>query len=166
MNNSKEANLAGIHVLVVDDAPDNRLLVTRFLKIAGATSDSASDGTQGLEKAVSGKCDVVLMDIQMPVMDGYEAVSKLRSMHFDKPVIALTAHAMKSERERCLKSGFDAYLTKPIDRAELFAAIRTSFDDYTARMQSEINPHEDTRQDPDGLPAPQEVHQSRDRIQH
>ena len=166
MNDGNDTRLDGIHVLVVDDAPDNRLLVSRFLKIAGAICESAPDGPQGIEKALSGKCDVVLMDIQMPAMDGYEAVAQLRSMNFRKPVIALTAHAMKSERDRCLRSGFDAYLTKPISRIELFETIRKTFEAYALRENNESNQHADIQPDPDGRPVTQEARQTQDHSRH
>jgi CheY-like chemotaxis protein len=120
--------LEGLQILVVDDAADNRLLVTRFLQLAGAHTDVASDGAQGIGLALSKSFDVVLMDIQMPSMDGYEAVSRLRAHHYSSPIIALTAHAMRSERERCLTGGFDAYLTKPISRVDLLKTIRTLAD--------------------------------------
>ena len=115
--------LDGISVLVVDDAPDNRLLVSRFLTLAGATAEMAEDGLDGVEKALAGKHDVVLMDIQMPGLDGYEATRKLRSSDFLKPIIALTAHAMKEERDRCMEAGCDDYLTKPINRAALLQSV-------------------------------------------
>jgi CheY-like chemotaxis protein len=165
-NVAAEIKLEGIHVLVVDDAPDNRLLVSRFLKIAGATSESASDGPQGIEKAIAGDFDVILMDIQMPVMDGYEVVEKLRSMSFDRPIIALTAHAMKSERDRCLQSGFDAYLTKPIARNELLAMIRNAVEKFAGRRSNNTTQNEDIQPDPDGQRAPQAELQNQDRIRH
>lgn len=165
-NNEIDVRLDGIHVLIVDDAPDNRLLVTRFLKLAGAQTDSAADGSQGIERALSRPCDVVLMDIQMPQMDGYEAVARLRAMKFNKPVIALTAHAMKSERDRCLSSGFDAYLTKPISRVDLLKTIRESFDRQHGNSNSEFIPPANTQQDPDVLPALPEVHQNQDHNPH
>lgn len=115
--------LDGISVLVVDDAPDNRLLVSRFLTLAGATTEMAEDGLDGVEKALAGKHHVVLMDIQMPGLDGYEATRKLRSSDFTTPIIALTAHAMKEERDRCMEAGCDDYLTKPINRAALLQSV-------------------------------------------
>lgn len=115
--------LDGVSVLVVDDAPDNRLLVSRFLALAGARADMAEDGIDGVEKALSGGHDIVLMDIQMPGLDGYEATRKLRGSNFSKPIIALTAHAMKEERNRCLEAGCDDYLTKPINRAALLKCV-------------------------------------------
>lgn len=115
--------LSGISVLVVDDAPDNRLLVSRFLSLAGAQVDVAASGSEGITLALSGHHHVILMDIQMPGMDGYEAVRRLRSLKFSTPVVALTAHAMLSEKIKCLQSGFNQYLTKPISRSLLIDMV-------------------------------------------
>jgi CheY-like chemotaxis protein len=116
-------SLSGIRVLIVDDAPDNRLLISRFLALAGALVTTASNASEGISIALAGDFDVILMDIQMPGMDGYEAVKRLRSLHYSRPIIALTAHAMQSDKDQCLRSGFDQYLTKPVSRPELIASI-------------------------------------------
>lgn len=120
-----ETNISGVDVLVVDDSPDNLQITRRFLEAAGGRVtcvDSAEAAIALLEKA---SFQVVLMDIQMPGLDGYEAVRKLRSeLKYERPVLALTAHAMRGERERCLEAGFDGYLVKPIDRPALIAAVR------------------------------------------
>jgi PAS domain S-box-containing protein len=126
--------LEGIHVLVVEDIPDNQILISRFLKMDGATVDLAKNGREALAKLTANRSfDVVLMDIQMPELDGYQTTQKLRESHYDGPIIALTAHAMKEERERCLMVGCDDHLTKPInrdmliDRVAWFAGKRHSF---------------------------------------
>ena len=124
MNPRIELDLKGVNVLIVDDAPDNRLLVSRFLSIAGATVATATNASEGISGALGGDFDVVLMDIQMPGMDGYEAVRRLRNLRYTTPVVALTAHAMGSERSRCLAAGFDEYLTKPIARAHLIETVK------------------------------------------
>lgn len=165
MENGTGIRLDGLKVLIVDDAPDNRLLVTRFLALAGAKTDAAADGAQGIVCALSEDFDVILMDIQMPGMDGYEAVYRLRSHHYAKPIIALTAHAMKSERDKCMSSGFDAYLTKPISRSDLLIKIREVCDRADAQLK-EPNPPASILPDPDERPAPREEHQSQDHIQH
>lgn len=125
MSNQQGVRLDGLRVLIVDDAPDNRLLVSRFLQLAGAEIETASDGAHGIGLALAGHFDVILMDIQMPSMDGYEAVRRLRAHDYTQPIIALTAHAMRHERDRCLTNGFDAYLTKPIARLDLLKTIRS-----------------------------------------
>lgn len=165
MRNEADLRLDGYSVLIVDDAPDNRLLVSRFLQLAGAKTDSAADGAQGICLALEKNFDVVLMDIQMPGMDGYEAVARLRAHTFSKPIVALTAHAMRSERERCLSSGFDAYLTKPIARMDLVRTILEMIKNYHERAKSITLP-EDTPQDPELQRGPREVHQSPDHNRH
>jgi CheY-like chemotaxis protein len=112
-------------ILVVDDSPDNLLLIGHLLTLAGAEVDTAGNGREGVDKAIRGDYSAILMDLQMPEMDGYQAVKELREKGFRRPVIALTAHAMKEERERCLKNGFDNHLTKPVDRAALINTLAT-----------------------------------------
>jgi PAS domain S-box-containing protein len=116
--------LAGIRVLVIDDAPDNRQLIERYLMKQGAEIKLASNGNEGLQKALETDPDLVLMDIQMPEMDGYTATSKLRSAGFKKPIIALTAHAMSEERARCIDAGCSDFLTKPVTSKELVSGIQ------------------------------------------
>jgi CheY-like chemotaxis protein/anti-sigma regulatory factor (Ser/Thr protein kinase) len=116
--------LDGIRVLLVEDSPDNQALISIYSTKAGAKVEVASDGEQGIQQALSAEYEVVLMDVQMPTMDGITAVAKLRSLKYSKPVIALTAHAMKDERDRCLKAGFTDFLSKPINREELIWTIR------------------------------------------
>ena len=115
-------------ILIVDDSPDNRLLLSFILKQCGAQSDTANDGKTAVAKALdqSLNFDLILMDLQMPIMGGYEAVSELRKSGFNRPIIALTAHAMKEEKEKCLSNGFSNYLTKPISRQNLLNMISSS----------------------------------------
>ncbi len=120
----KRNRLINIKVLLVDDSADNRLLVSKLLKIEGALVETAEDGADGVLKALDGDFDLVLMDIQMPRMDGHEAVQNLRAAGFNKPIIALTAHAFREEKERCLRVGFNEHLTKPIQRNDLVERIR------------------------------------------
>ena len=106
-------------VLVVDDAPDNLILTQAYLKMMGLDSEVANNGKEGVEKATRDHFDVVLMDVQMPELDGFEAVQLLREQQYSRPVVALTAHAMKGDRERCLEAGFNEYLCKPVNRLKL-----------------------------------------------
>ncbi|WP_413290575.1 response regulator [Bdellovibrio sp. HCB337] len=117
------ASLEGIKVLLVEDAPINQILIGRFLTGAGAQVDFADNGLEGVKKAMSGDYGVVLMDIQMPEMDGYEATTTLRKQGYSRPIIALTAHALKEDRDRCLQVGCSDHLTKPIDRKRLISQI-------------------------------------------
>lgn len=113
----------GLKVLLVEDSPDNRTLIATYLKKTGAALIVAEDGEEGYQKAIGQQPDIVLMDIQMPKMDGHEATKKLRAAGFAQPIIALTAHAMREERDRCFESGCTDYLTKPLQRDQLIATI-------------------------------------------
>lgn len=121
---SETVMLEGVSVLVIDDSPDNQFLVDRMLSKRGAKVDTASDGDEGYKKAIAGNYDVVLMDLQMPKMDGYQAKEMLDRNGYKKPVIALTAHAMSDERNNTKAAGFSDHLTKPIVTADLIAALR------------------------------------------
>jgi PAS domain S-box-containing protein len=102
-------------VLIVDDVADNRKLIGYHVSHLGFEIDQADTGQAGIEKAIGQYYDIVLMDVQMPELDGFEAVRRLRNQNYQRPVIALTAYAMKGDKERCLKAGFDDYLCKPIE---------------------------------------------------
>ena len=111
--------LKNLRILLAEDAPDNQVLMDRILRKRGATLAIASDGGEAVERALGGEFDIVLMDIQMPKVDGYEATRKLREQGFSKPIIALTAHAMKEERNRCLSAGCNDHLSKPVNPRDL-----------------------------------------------
>jgi signal transduction histidine kinase len=115
--------LQGLKVLVVEDSHDNQMLISTYLKKEGAHVSLASNGQQGIDAAMTEDFDILLMDIQMPVLDGYGATKNLRSLNYKKPIIALTAHAMKEERIRCLESGFTEFLTKPVQRDVLIKVV-------------------------------------------
>lgn len=106
-------------VLVVDDAPENRELLEVLLTDLGLSVTLAEDGKEGVEKAMRNEYSLVLMDIQMPVMNGYDAVAAMRSNGIEYPIVALTANAMKGYEEKILASGFSHYQTKPLDIAQL-----------------------------------------------
>jgi two-component system, sensor histidine kinase len=121
---SRAQALAGRRILVVDDAPDNRVLVARYLTRVGAEVETASDGAEGAQRALESDYDVVLMDLQMPRVDGFEAMKTLKEKNYSVPVIALTAHAMRGDRERCLEAGFSEHVSKPIDAQNLIRIIQ------------------------------------------
>ena len=115
-------------VLVVDDGVDNRRLISLVLGKVGITVDEAGDGREGLEAiaaaAASGTpYDLVLMDMQMPVLDGYTATAHLRSNGFDAPIVALTGNAMKGDEQKCLDAGCTAFLSKPVDLDDLLQTV-------------------------------------------
>ena len=120
---SEEPQLSGKKILIVEDSLDNQLLAQLYLAKSGAEVEFANNGKEGLEKAMAKKFDVILMDMQMPVMDGYAATQELRKKDFLMPIIALTGFAMKEDREKCLQAGCNAYLSKPFDRKNLVECI-------------------------------------------
>jgi PAS domain S-box-containing protein len=106
-------------ILVVDDAPENRELLEVLLTDLGLSVTLAEDGKQGVESAMRNEYSMILMDIQMPVMNGYDAVAAMRQNGIEYPIVALTANAMKGYEEKILASGFSHYQTKPLDIAKL-----------------------------------------------
>ncbi len=134
--------LAGRNVLVVDDAPDNRWLLTRMLKMAGLEVDTLESGYEALERLKSAAYDIVLMDIQMPGIDGYETCRRLREQGYRKPLIALTAHAMKEDREKSFAAGFDDHIAKPINREQLLETIVRLTEGRRIAPQSELPHHQ------------------------
>jgi len=125
---SKDA-LSSVRVLLVEDGETNRELVSLVLTEAGATVSCAENGQEGVKQALSKDFDVILMDMQMPVMDGYTATSTLRSLGCPVPILALTAHSMRGDAEKCLKSGCSGYVPKPIQIDQLIKAIQTVVSD-------------------------------------
>ena len=120
---SQMRSLQGVHLLVAEDMIDNRALIELYLKNTGVDLEFAIDGGDAIRKAQSGKFDLILMDIQMPNIDGNQAVRALRKEGYRKPIVALTAHAMRDEIERSLSNGFDGHLTKPLSKKALLEAI-------------------------------------------
>jgi len=104
-------------ILYIEDNPENRLLVRRILEAEGYNVVEAVDGPSGLEAARASPPDLILLDINLPEMDGYELVRRLRQIPglANTPIIALTAYALKGDRERILAAGCDGYIQKPID---------------------------------------------------
>jgi|SRR5579871_1044287 len=115
-------------VLVAEDHPVNQLLAVRLLEKHGCAVEVAASGREALEKMEHDHFDVVLMDVQMPEMDGIAATwairDKERSTGQHMPVVAMTAHAIKGDQEKCLAAGMDSYVSKPVRKEDLFAAIR------------------------------------------
>ncbi len=106
--------LAGLRILLVEDGPDNQILMTHFLTASGAIVASAENGAAAVKLCLANAYDLVVMDMQMPILDGYEATKQLRAKGCALPILALTANAMRGERDTCLSVGCDDYLSKPV----------------------------------------------------
>ena len=113
----------GARILLAEDGLDTQRLISMILRKAGAEVVVVSNGLLAVEHASSEPFDLVLMDMAMPEMDGYTATSTLREQGSELPIVALTAHALSGERERCLSAGCTEYLSKPVDRAKLIATL-------------------------------------------
>lgn len=113
-------------VLIVEDDPKNLKLIRDLLQIRGYTALEATDGKQGVDMARAKMPDLILMDIQMPVMDGFEAISILKADPVTKsiPIIALTAFAMQGDREKCIEAGCNDYITKPLDTRAFVTKVK------------------------------------------
>lgn len=117
-------------ILVVDDNKDSRELVAKVLKAKGYMIIEAADGEDALQKAGDETPDLILMDISIPKIDGYEATRILKSRNDckDIPVVALTAHAMKGDMEKAISAGCDGYIPKPVDTRELPNQVKDFLD--------------------------------------
>jgi CheY-like chemotaxis protein len=126
-----------LRILLAEDNRMNQLLAVRTLEKAGHSVAMANNGEEALAAVNRETFDLVLMDVQMPVMDGFQATARIREQEFvskkHQPIVAMTAHALKGDRERCLEAGMDGYVSKPIRNSELFAAI-------TAAMNAQGRP--------------------------
>lgn len=109
------------YILIVEDNPTNQLVTRKLVQKLGYQAQVVADGQKALEYLQANSCDLVLMDCQMPVMDGYTATAELRRRpHLTQlPVIALTAHAMEGDRQKCLDAGMNDYLAKPLQPQSL-----------------------------------------------
>jgi Amt family ammonium transporter len=148
IDSTAPASLKGLHLLVADDNEMNQFVAEETLRRADCTCEVVSDGKQAVEASLKGKFDAILMDCQMPGMDGLEATRAIRQREAANPttgripIIALTAEAIEGDREKCLAAGMDGYVTKPIDADNLFAAIRSLVArDQTVPQASPVHPN-------------------------
>lgn len=121
-----QENLRGLRILLVEDNPDNQQIFLHMLESEGIVPCIANDGREGLEMATSsaaGPFDLILMDMQMPVMDGFAATREIRRQGVSTPIVALTAYAMESDEKKCMDAGCSAFLTKPLVRSQLIKCM-------------------------------------------
>ena len=139
----------GLDILLVEDNPVNQMLAQRLLEKAGHHVVVANNGQEAIERFESQRFDAIFMDVQMPVMGGLEATEAIRARELRRswigsgspyhiPIIAMTAHAMDGDRERCLESGMDDYLAKPINPPLLVAALERARQGYESLGQDDL----------------------------
>ena len=159
--------LKGIKVLVAEDNPTNQEIALAILEGAGMVVEVVKNGSEAVEAFQGGGFDAILMDIQMPEMDGYEATRMIRRREEESgivrrteriPIIAMTAHAMKGDEEKCLEAGMDAYVSKPINQNRLFRTLWHSLESHRISIEQDIEPEASTdekqsEEGTNGLPA-------------
>jgi signal transduction histidine kinase/CheY-like chemotaxis protein/HPt (histidine-containing phosphotransfer) domain-containing protein len=148
--------IPGLRALVVEDNPINQQVVQAQLTALGIASDAVTDGLAALEVLAHQRFDVVLMDCQLPGLDGYETTRRLREWEKDRrtPVIAVTAHALRGEREKCLAAGMDGYLAKPFRLEDLRTALARLLPEVGRMSQMPQIPRSSVRLVPEPPPEP------------
>ena len=120
--NEVSINVKG-NILVAEDNYDLKVLARILIGRTGADMEIVENGEQAVEKAMSGKFDLVFLDLQMPIMGGIEAIKRLREKGYTKPIVAMTANAMNKDKQDCLAAGFDDFVSKPVNITELYCVI-------------------------------------------
>lgn len=139
MNNTADTIAHNLTILVVDDNHDMREIMEEIIICYGHRSDSATNGQEAVKMAMIKKYDLILMDIQMPVMDGFQALEILKRNHVTAPVAALTAHNLTVDQVRCFAAGFDYYFSKPIN-FKVFKALLDSLSGQRLETYQERSP--------------------------
>jgi CheY-like chemotaxis protein len=123
--------MKSLHILLVEDNRVNQIVACKMLERIGHSVDCADNGAAALTAFQDRTYDLILMDVQMPQMDGFEATRRIRQLEIPTgkhiQIIALTAHALKSDREQCLAAGMDNYLSKPLRSRDLYEMLQTVF---------------------------------------
>jgi len=122
----KECSMNGARILVAEDNSINQKLILKLLEKAGCVIDVAENGKVAVDKVIANDFDLILMDLHMPEMDGYNATTHIRNLSAKKrniPIIAVTAHAIQGEREKCLALGMNEYISKPFYTEELYSKM-------------------------------------------
>ncbi len=136
ISQESSSELQEAKILLIEDSKDNQVIVTTYLKDAGCRIDVADDGLDGLQKATSTHYDLILLDIQMPIIDGYETLRLLIEHNIVAPIVALTAHALKTERDKAIAAGFKDYITKPVNRRGLIDKLNEILQSPDSRLLS------------------------------
>ncbi|WP_031482093.1 hybrid sensor histidine kinase/response regulator [Maridesulfovibrio frigidus] len=142
-----ELMFKGFKALLVEDNPINRQVAIQILKTTGLTIESAVDGLEAVKMVAENSYDIVLMDIQMPIMDGYEATKAIRTelKLNDLPIVAMTAHAMRGDKEKCLQAGMNDYIPKPIDKNQMMSTIKAHLLPLPSAVKDNSAPKPETR---------------------
>jgi CheY-like chemotaxis protein len=144
---SSTLNLSGLSVLFADDNIDILTSYAALLEFSGCHVDKVTNGLDAINRAQSRHFDVVLMDLQMPILDGLEATRRLRQMGFNRPILALSAHAMTEDRQRSLEAGCNDHIAKPIDIDELLVRIaRYRLSERNATGRGDGDSHTENRE--------------------
>jgi CheY-like chemotaxis protein len=129
--------LAGSKLLLVEDSLDNQEIFRFFLEAAGAEVDVVDNGLDAVTRAAQGDYQLILMDIQIPEIDGKEATKRIRALGFQPPIVALTAHAMADERRSCIDAGCNGQITKPVSGENLVSEVS----EYLRRHHASVSQH-------------------------